>query len=198
MLAKTRLNRIEITVSIMLIFAWFLGEKLKQGQAMLKSNLAILIAAGLLAGCVYERNEAYAPPPYRETAREPARPLQAAVPRPDRIRSEDLGTLNPDTGTAGPDAEARRPARATPSPTRLHSSSTLLFVQAASFVTRDQAERAREAIAGLGPTGIYTAYVEDQLRYRVRVGPLATPERTERVRAALIRRGYPDAIVVRD
>lgn len=165
---------------------------------MLKTTLVVLLAAGLLAGCVYDRNDAYAPPPYREAAREPARPMQASVPQPDRIRSEDLGTLSPGSGTPGPDADTRRPPRATPSPARLHSSSQRLFVQAASFVTREQAERARRAIAELGPTGIYTAYVDDQLRYRVRVGPLATPERTDRVRAALIRRGYGDAIIVRD
>jgi len=195
---------------------------------MLKTSLAVLFAAGLLAGCVYERNEADAPPAYRERdrawerdrdrdrerareraaerererAREPARlhtrPMQASVPQPDRVRGEDLGALNPGSGTPGPDVDTRRPPRATPSPTRLNSGAQRLFIQAASFVTRDQAERARRAIAGLGPTAIYTAYVDDQLRYRVRLGPFATPERTDRVRAALIRRGYNDAIIVRD
>jgi hypothetical protein len=32
----------------------------------------------------------------------------------------------------------------------------------------------------------------------VRVGRLRTPERSESVRAALVRRGYGDAIIVRD
>jgi cell division protein FtsN len=106
--------------------------------------------------------------------------------------------LSPGSGTPGPEADVRRPARATPSPTRITSGNQRLFVQAASFVTRDQAERARRAVAEYGQTRIYTAYVDDQLRYRVRIGPMATPERSERVRAALIRRGYGDAIIVRD
>jgi rare lipoprotein A len=114
------------------------------------------------------------------------------APEPDRMRAEDLGRLAPGTGVAGPEAEPVRFARRTPSP------SSQLFVQAASFVTRDEAERMRRRLTGLGRTGVYTAYVDDQLRYRVRVGPLATPERSERVRAALVRRGYGDAIIVRD
>jgi rare lipoprotein A len=152
---------------------------------MFKTNLAILLSALLLGGCVYERSEARLP---REGAPPPA---QAAAPQPDRVRAEDLARLNPGTGTPGPEAETTRFARATPQPTRI-------FVQAASFVTRQQAERTRRSLAQLGPAGVYTAYVDDQLRYRVRIGPLATPERSERVRAALVRRGQSDAIIRRD
>lgn len=184
------------------------------GQAMMKSKLVVVLAAGLLAGCVYDKNDsAYAPPPprdggqayardggnayQRERVREPTQLTQAAPP-PGRVRTEDLGQLSPGSGTAGPDADTRRPMRATPSPTRLASTSSRMFVQAASFVTRDQAERARRRIEGFGPTAIYTAYVDDQLRYRVRVGPFRSPERTEEVRMSLMRRGYNDAIIVRD
>ena len=123
-----------------------------------------------------------------ETRRPAAQPR---APQPDRMRAEDLGRLAPGTGIAGPEAEPERFARRTPQPSRL-------FVQAASFVTREEAERTRRSLTGLGRTGVYTAYVDDQLRYRVRIGPLATPERTERVRAAVVRRGYGDAIIIRD
>jgi len=167
---------------------------------MLKMNPAILLSAALLGGCVYERNEgnwspspgpgAAAAPPVRYTPAPPPPRMQASVP-PDRVTARDLARLNPGTGVAGPDAEPYRPQRNTAQGGRI-------FVQAASFVTRDQAERARRSIANLGPAGVYTAYVDDQLRYRVRIGPLATPERSEHVRAALIRRGYGDAIIVRD
>ena len=164
---------------------------------MFKVNLAILLSATLLGGCVYERNEgSWSPNPGPGTADAPPPryasppPMQASVP-PDRVTAQDLARLNPGTGVAGPDAEPYRPQRAAPQGGRI-------FVQAASFVTRDQAERSRRSIANLGPAGVYTAYVDDQLRYRVRIGPLATPERSERVRAALVRRGYGDAIVVRD
>ena len=161
---------------------------------MIKVNLAILLSAMLLGGCVYERNEATMPPPaspprYTPSPNAPP-PMQASVP-PDRVTAQDLARLNPGTGVAGPDAEPYRPQRAT-------TQSGRIFVQAASFVTRDQAERSRRSIANLGPAGVYTAYVDDQLRYRVRIGPLASPERSERVRAALVRRGYGDAIIVRD
>ena len=114
------------------------------------------------------------------------------APEPDRMRAEELGRLAPGTGVAGPEAEPERFTRRTPAPP------SRLFVQAASFVTRDEAERTRRTLTGLGRTGVYTAYVDDQLRYRVRVGPLASPERSENVRAALVRRGYGDAIIVRD
>jgi cell division protein FtsN len=176
---------------------------------MVKSTLAILLAAGALGGCVYEPTEregSWAPggeartvtPPPRYAAASPPpavpppprRRQQASVP-PDRLSPRDLGRLNPGTGVAGPGAEPYRRERAAPHQGRL-------FVQAASFVTREQAERARRALADLGRTSIYTAYVDDQLRYRVRVGPLATPERSERVRAAIARRGYGDAIILRD
>ena len=236
---------------------------------MIKTSLAILVAGVLLAGCVYDRDQADGYSSYerdrardqawardreRERARErelawerdrereraadrareraayterdaytertrpgePARlhtgpalsrPAQSAamppaVPpgpvQPDRVRSQDLANLSPASGTTGPDADTYRPARATPSPTRLTSGHQRIFVQAASFVTREQAERARRAVAQYGPTRIYTAYVDDQLRYRVRVGPMSTPERSERVRSALVRRGYGDAIIIRD
>ena len=152
---------------------------------MLKTNLAILLSALLLGGCVYERSEAPLP---REGAPPPA---EAAAPPPDRVRAEDLARLNPGTGTPGPEAGTTRFAHTTPHPPRI-------FVQAASFVIREQAERTRRSLAGLGPAGVYTAYVDDRLRYRVRIGPLATPERSERVRAVLVRRGYSDAIILRD
>lgn len=127
-----------------------------------------------------------------ERAAPPRAPvMQARAPEPDRVSAEDLGRLSPGTGIAGPEAEPYRIARRTPQPSRL-------YVQAASFVTRDEAERTRRALAGLGRAGVYTAYVDDQLRYRVRIGPLATPERGERVRAAVVRRGYGDAIIIRD
>lgn len=132
-----------------------------------------------------------APTPITSPAEHAPAPRTRA-PEPDRMRAEDLGRLAPGTGVAGPEAEPERFTRRTPNP------SSRLFVQAASFVTRDEAERTRRTLTGLGRTGVYTAYVDDQLRYRVRVGPLATPERSESVRAALVRRGYSDAIIVRD
>jgi cell division protein FtsN len=118
--------------------------------------------------------------------------MLARAPEPDRMRAEDLGRLAPGTGIAGPEAEPERHVRRTPNP------SSRLFVQAASFVSREEAERARRSLTGLGRAGVYTAYVDDQLRYRVRIGPLATRERGERVRAAVARRGYGDAIIIRD
>ena len=163
---------------------------------MIKVKLAILLSAMLLGGCVYERNEATMPPPASpprytpEPAAPPPSRMQASVP-PDRVSAQDLARLNPGTGVAGPDAEPYRPQRASPQGGRI-------FVQAASFVTREQAERSRRSLANLGPSGVYTAYVDDQLRYRVRIGPLASPERSERVRAAVVRRGYGDASIIRD
>jgi cell division protein FtsN len=152
---------------------------------MVKASLAILFAALALGGCVYEQRGAREapPPPMQATA-----PPQPTMP-PDRMRADDLSRLSPGTGVPGPEAEPL--ARRTPHPSRL-------YVQAASFVTREQAERARRSLAGLGHSGIYTAYVEDQLRYRVRIGPMTSPERSERVRAAVVRRGYADAIIIRD
>ncbi len=191
---------------------------------MVKTSLGFVLAALVLGGCVYEQTASRDEGNYRdERAREDRairqgrevreseispRPVraptpivspaprgpaqQATAPEPDRMRAEDLGRLAPGTGVAGPEAEPERFARRTPTPP------ARLFVQAASFVTREEAERTRRSLAGLGRTGVYTAYVDDQLRYRVRVGPVATPERGESVRAALVRRGFGDAIIVRD
>jgi cell division protein FtsN len=185
---------------------------------MIKASLAVFLAALMLGGCVYEQSASRdyrgdrddrASRAVRETALPPApravraptpitapaatrgREMQATAPQPDRVRGEDLSRLSPGTGVAGPEAEPERSVRRTPHPSRL-------FVQAASFVTRDEAERTRRSLAGLGRAGVYTTYVDDRLRYRVRIGPLATPERSERVRAAVVRRGYGDAIIVRD
>lgn len=160
---------------------------------MIKASLGVLLAALTLGGCVYDQQKASreaVPPPAPEFRRTPTQAV-ATAPQPDRIRESDLSRLSPGTGVAGPEAEPMPLVRRTPHPSRL-------FVQAASFVTRDEAERSRRTLTGIGPTGIYTAYVDNQLRYRVRIGPLATPERTERVRDAVVRRGYSDAIIVRD
>jgi cell division protein FtsN len=188
---------------------------------MIKSSLGVVLAALTLGGCVYEqsasREESHdragrpsrevretelpartagAPTPITAPARHEAPPhrpvMQARAPEPERLPTEELGRLAPGTGVAGPEAEPGRYARGTPNPP------SRLFVQAASFVTREEAERARRKLAGLGRAGVYTAYVDDQIRYRVRIGPLATPERGQSVRAALARRGYGDAIIVRD
>jgi cell division protein FtsN len=191
---------------------------------MVKASLGVVLAALMLGGCVYEqsasRDESYyredrvyrqsrevretelptravrAPTPITAPAARGPAPhgpaMRARAPEPDRMRAEDLGRLAPGTGIAGAEAEPDRFARRTPNP------SSQLFVQAASFVTREEAERTRRSLNGLGRTGVYTAYVDDQLRYRVRIGPLATPERGERVRAAVARRGYGDAIIIRD
>ena len=157
---------------------------------MMKSSLSILLAALALGGCVYEQRASReaVPPPMQATAPQPRAPQPIAT-QPDRMRADDLSRLSPGTGVPGPEAEPI--ARRTPQPSRL-------YVQAASFVTREQAERARRGLTGLGPSGIYTAYVDDQLRYRVRIGPMTSPERSERVRAAVVRRGYGDAIIIRD
>ena len=180
----------------------------------MKATLGVVLAALMLGGCVYEQSasremrderDARAAREIRESALPPspgaptvitpppsrAPAMQAAAPPPDRVRSEDLARLSPGTGIAGPQADPDRYARQTPNPPRT-------FVQAASFVSREEAERTRRSLAGLGRTGVYTAYVDEQLRYRVRIGPLATPERTEQVREQLIRRGYAGAIIVRD
>lgn len=191
---------------------------------MVKASLGFVLAALVSGGCVYEqsasrdegtyRDDRYRQNPAARPAREvreteiASRPVgaptpitsppprspaqQATAPEPDRARAEDLGRLAPGTGVAGPEAEPERFARRTPSPP------ARLFVQAASFFTREEAERTRRSLTGLGRTGVYTAYVDEQLRYRVRVGPLATPERGESVRQALVRRGFGDAIIVRD
>jgi cell division protein FtsN len=162
---------------------------------MIKASLGVVLAALMLGGCVYEQRASYdrapPPPPAPEYRRAQAMAPTPITPRPDRIRETDLARLSPGTGVAGPEAEPMPITRRTPHPSRM-------FVQAASFVTRDEAERTRRSLTGLGRAAIYTAYVDDQLRYRVRIGPLATPERTERVRAAVIRRGYSDAIIVRE
>jgi cell division protein FtsN len=189
----------------------------------MKASLGAVLAALALGGCVYEQSasreyrderdhRAYRESREGRVVRESALPpqpgaptpiiapaptrqrgavMQAAAPEPDRVRTSDLSRLSPGTGIAGPEAEPYRPVRRTPYPSRL-------FVQAASFVTREEAERTRRSLAGLGRASVYTAYVDDQLRYRVRIGPLATPERSESVRAAVARRGYSDAIIVRD
>lgn len=189
---------------------------------MLRISGVLVLAATMLAGCVYERDEPGASrtgvAPAGERAWSPqgerpaARPASYQAdrydedryrtdryqadrtydrPGPNRVRASDLNDLSPGAGTPGPQATAPRVPREPPYHAR-H------YVQAASMVTRDQAERVRRSLRGLGPTTIFTAYVEDQLRYRVRIGPFASPEDGERVRLAAIRRGFGDAIILRD
>jgi cell division protein FtsN len=182
----------------------------------MKASLGVVLATLMLGGCVYEQSASReyrddrparavretelaqrtvrAPTPIVAPAPARAPVMHAARPEPDRMRAEELGRLSPGTGVAGPEAEPdpeRFVRRTPPHPSRL-------FVQVASFVARDEAERTRRSLASLGPAGVYTAYVDEQLRYRVRIGPLATAERGERVRVAVIRRGFGDAIIVRD
>jgi hypothetical protein len=147
----------------------------------------------LLGGCVYGKEEEAAAPADRDRAYPRAR---AMAPQPDRVVTRDLAGLSPGSGAAGPEYGRGAARQGAGSHDPYHTRE--IFVQAASFLTPRQAERARRAVARLGPSAVYTAYVDNQLRYRVRIGPLRTAARSERVRAALVRRGYRDAIIIRD
>ncbi len=75
---------------------------------------------------------------------------------------------------------------------------TRLFVQAGSFVRRENAERMQRKLSALGSARITQAVVGKYRFYRVRIGPLETVKQGDRVLDEIIAYGYPNARLIAD
>jgi rare lipoprotein A len=73
---------------------------------------------------------------------------------------------------------------------------TNIYVQAGSFSVRDNAVRLSAQLAGVGSSGVYSATVNGQQYYRVRLGPMARVEEADEMLARLVNSGHKDAIIV--
>ena len=75
---------------------------------------------------------------------------------------------------------------------------TNIFVQAGSFSRPDNAKRLQASLSKLGPVTIQQVNTKGQLLFRVRIGPMATPEDADKVLDQVISSGQQDARVVVD
>jgi rare lipoprotein A len=73
-----------------------------------------------------------------------------------------------------------------------------IYIQAGAFAVRDNAERVRARIAGLGSIAVTTALVDGIEVYRVRLGPVDSAAAADRLLARVVNSGYPGAQIVSD
>ncbi len=73
---------------------------------------------------------------------------------------------------------------------------TRLFVQAGSFLTRDNAETLRAALGELGPVEIQQATISGQTFHRVRIGPFDAVDKADKMLNTLMAKGRSATIVV--
>jgi rare lipoprotein A len=73
-----------------------------------------------------------------------------------------------------------------------------IYVQAGAFAVRDNAQRVRERIAGLGSVAVTTVSVDGIEVYRVRLGPVDSTAEADRLLARVVNSGYPEARIVGD
>jgi rare lipoprotein A len=82
--------------------------------------------------------------------------------------------------------------------TRRRISETKIYVQAGSFLRRDNAARLSARLSAHGRTSVTATQVDDRLFYRVRLGPLNSVSAADKLLATLVAKGYTDATVVVD
>lgn len=73
-----------------------------------------------------------------------------------------------------------------------------IFIQAGAFLHQSRAFEVRGRLNLYGPARVVPANVGSQKFYRVRIGPLASVDESDRVLDQLINSGYPDARIVVD
>ncbi len=101
---------------------------------------------------------------------------------------------------ASDDVNAQRPALPQPARAPLVSSGGDIYVQVAAFSARANAfeYRRRLLASGFDDVRVFTARTDRGRVWRVRVGPLESLERAERMRARLHSGGFGDAKVLRE
>jgi rare lipoprotein A len=76
--------------------------------------------------------------------------------------------------------------------------SPLIFVQAGSFRSEQNADTARERLKGLGPVHVFPAEIAGTMWYRVRVGPFREDGRANEALAKVVASGAAGARIVRN
>ena len=73
-----------------------------------------------------------------------------------------------------------------------------MYIQAGAFTRLDNARRLSATLARFGPARMTRAVVRGREFYRVRIGPIGTPEEADALLARVIAAGHPDALSVID
>jgi len=74
--------------------------------------------------------------------------------------------------------------------------STQIYIQAGAFTRYDNANRRSAQVSGVGKPSISTFRKDNRDYYRVRIGPIASPEQADSLLQAVISQGVPDAQVI--
>ena len=73
-----------------------------------------------------------------------------------------------------------------------------MYIQAGAFTRLDNARRLSATLARFGPARMTRTVVRGREFYRVRIGPIGTPEEADALLARVIAAGHPDALSVID
>lgn len=102
------------------------------------------------------------------------------------------------TGDAPPTVTATRPALPQVISTAVAAEPPRLYLQAGAFTSRENAEALRNRLAGGGftPVHVEPANRDGTPLYRVRLGPIASVDESDRLVARIAAQGLPSPIVV--
>ena len=112
--------------------------------------------------------------------------VQAVDPDTQRTYAE-MGVSGPETAD-GIEVAGNRQAT--------QSADGARFVQVGAYRDAENVAVARSALNALGEVHLHRIPKDDEVLYRVRLGPFATDAEAESARRAVAERGYPEAIVV--
>lgn len=128
-------------------------------------------------------------------------PAPSAPPQPQYVWGKD--NMAPVVDGPGPKAvaapqviEAVATTRADGSATIVAAGAATLYVQAGAFSQQQNADAARSMLSAIGPTLVTPVTVGDKQLYRVRLGPVASPEEANRLLQQVIGAGIADARIV--
>lgn len=136
-------------------------------------------------------------PPVKAAPRVPVTraPLPAAGQSPDPPVPAESPMSKPVVRAAAvADIEPRADGQVTQEPVRPAN----LYIQAGTFAQFDNAHRLKARLSVLGPTRVNAIMLDDQPLFRVRIGPIRSVARADRILERMIASGYTDAQTIVD
>ncbi|MBU6234485.1 MAG: septal ring lytic transglycosylase RlpA family protein [Alphaproteobacteria bacterium] len=130
-------------------------------------------------------------PPQRRNDEAAQNKLAFARPRGARYPGIPVATLQPEDVIPKPSYASQ-----TVRPQIVPVKPSFIYVQAGSYTSSANAQRAQAQIASLGPTKIIEAKLGGKPYYRVRIGPISNPNEADALVSALQRQGRQASIVV--
>ncbi len=162
-----------------------------------KKNSAITLASAPVEDTLPAENPENIALPWKAAAPpESSAPIESA---PDTAqvgwKASPRWASLPASAAAGP-ASVDRPVGLGSSPARSRTQSQGILVQAGSFKTKDNADRATTVLGGIAPVDVAPVEIGGEVYFRVRVGPFADENAAQSALSQVTKAGYQGARIV--